>query len=130
VVSAPKKMVGMHNQSHSSSSLNESSRQSIRSLNNNRGTGDYSIVWEDSDTSESVEYSWDNDGWGRPMEGYWRKKNGEQVLIRDMEDGHLINAMKFLRKTHGEASVFWPIFKELFKEAERRGIDDRSEWDS
>jgi hypothetical protein len=87
-------------------------------------------VWE---VFEEPYYSWGPDGYGHPTKGFWRGKKGDQVNISTMIDSYLLNCIKFLRtkKNHFEPDVLnWPIYKELMNEAIKRGIDDRTDWDS
>lgn len=86
-----------------------------------------------SRSSESPLYSWGPDGFGHPDTGYWRDRNGTQVLIKGMMDLYLKNCIKFLEKMSTSSTAVsvksWPIYKSLMDEAMKRGIDERTDWD-
>ena len=77
------------------------------------------------------EYGWGPDGYGKPPAGSWRIKDESLIKIDKMENDHLIAAMKFLINRFGEkVQTEWIIYKRLFKEAKKRNIHERIDWDS
>jgi hypothetical protein len=89
-------------------------------------------IYEHDSTFEIPDYRyyhWGPNGYGDPYEGFWRAKDGSQVNIETMVSPYLVNCIKFLRDKFGKQSETWPIYIRLQKEAIRRGIDDRTEWD-
>jgi len=74
---------------------------------------------------------WGPNGFGRPQSMYWRKKDGTQIYIPDMDDNHLLNCKKLLEKKFTEQKIAnWPIWKSLIEEIKRRGLSNGPEWDS
>jgi len=75
--------------------------------------------------------AWGPNGFNKPLPDYWKTKDGREIPIAEMEDTHIINAMKFLNNKFGDNGIEnWPVYKSLIKEAQKRNIDERIEWDS
>jgi hypothetical protein len=75
-------------------------------------------------------YLWSETGYGSPPAGSWRRKSGELIEIVDMTDSHLLNSIKMVSKIFLDGAENTPIYKNLFAEAQKRGIADDIGWDS
>jgi hypothetical protein len=63
-------------------------------------------------------------------ETLWKTKAGKHIRIVDMEDSHLLNVIKYFRRS-SPASMLddWEKYKNVIKEAEKRGLDYGDDWD-
>lgn len=61
----------------------------------------------------------------------WVTRDKKEIPISKMEDSHITNAIRHLRKiTTEERLLGWPAYINLLAEAKKRGIDGREDWDS
>lgn len=58
----------------------------------------------------------------RPDPPTWKTKDGEEIPIRDMRDGHLLNAHRMLRRNR-MLTAFMPMIIQLEAEIERREME-------
>ena len=69
------------------------------------------------------EYNWREDMY-RNLHEMWTMRTGEQIHITDMDAGHLINTIFYIRRTINDDELLQeiPIYANMIKEAEKRGF--------
>ena len=74
---------------------------------------------------------WGPAGFDNPRIGWWKTQDGREILYSEMEDSHVINAIKHLDKLFEEECKEWYCYTCLRYECMRRGINGykRKDWD-
>ena len=57
----------------------------------------------------------------------WTQRNGEKIRIKDMQDDHLLNAVRMLNRKLSKKNH--PLLGELYDEVDRRGLSNNLEGD-
>lgn len=53
---------------------------------------------------------------------HWVTKDGQQILIKDMTDSHLLNSIKWIDKNHSDRTVMQELKDIFIMEKEKRKI--------
>ena len=75
------------------------------------------------------ELVWTSAGFNNPPDGSWGMRDGTIKKIVDMDDNHILNAIKFLHLKFPVECIGWRVYKNLVREINKRNIDDRPDWD-
>ena len=75
------------------------------------------------DYSAEKEYDWREDLY-KNLHEMWTTRDGRRLHIKDMDAGHLINTIFYIRRTLDNDDLLKdiPIYQNMIKEAEKRGF--------
>jgi len=96
----------------------------------------FTIQWEDIDTEQTLkkEFSKDISRLNHTFseDGIWIRQNGESIYMKDMNDEHVINALRWCKRNFKDPMREVGLYPYLLLEAIHRGLMKRDvgEWDA